>query len=382
MENILSGEIFGKLKVLNITYIFMKGRALKQKSETIIPNDFFYFYEKIEESREFNSKLLEVNSVNKFNLFRYLYSLYEKYLRNRTGLSFYGNEFLKYQNLKTVYKSDKILLVNESVSFSLLLLFFFLKKIKKVEISIFLMGLFSKLDIKNKHHKRILNRMLNLYDKFIFVGKGEYDFAQKNFPDWSEKYFFLPFSVDQDFWKSNKNNQNKKEILFLGNDLNRDFEFAYNLGKNMDKYSFIFVSNSFSKYKKHKNIQILDSNWLEGGITDIDIRNIFEKSACTIVPLINTIQPSGQSVSLQSMSMNVPVIITKTKGFWDYDTFENNRNIIFAEKNDIELWESLIENLFKDNLLYGNLIMNAKKTMEDDYNQDKLFKKFLKIISN
>ena len=117
MENILFGEIFGKFKVLNITYIFMKGRALKQKNETIIPNDFFYFYEKIEESREFNSKLLEVNSVNKFNLFRYLYSLYEKYLRNRTGLSFYGNEFLKYQNLKTVYKSDKILLVNESVSF-------------------------------------------------------------------------------------------------------------------------------------------------------------------------------------------------------------------------------------------------------------------------
>ena len=82
------------------------------------------------------------------------------------------------------------------------------------------------------------------------------------------------------------------------------------------------------------------------------------------------------------MSMNVPVIITKTKGFWDYDTFENNRNIIFAEKNDIKLWESLIENLFKDNSLYGNLIMNAKKTMEDDYNQDKLFKKFLKIITN
>ena len=382
MENILSGEIFGEFKVLNITYIFMKGRALKQKKETIIPNDFFYFFQKIEESREFNTKLLEVNSVNKFNPFRYLYSLYEKYLRNRTGLSFYGNEFLKYQNIKTVYKSDKILLVNESVSFSLLLLFFFLKKITKVEISIFLMGLFSKLDIKNKYHKRILNKMFNLYDKFIFVGKGEYDFAQKNFPDWSEKYFFLPFSVDQNFWKSNKNNENKKEILFLGNDLNRDFEFAHNLGKNMDKYSFIFVSNSFSKYKKYKNIQIVDSNWLEGDITDIDIRNIFEKSACTIVPLINTIQPSGQSVSLQSMSMNVPVIITKTRGFWDYDTFENNRNIIFAEKNDIKLWESLIENLFKDNSLYGNLIMNAKKTMENDYNQDKLFKKFLEIISN
>ena len=39
----------------------MKGRALKQKNETIIPNDFFYFYKKIEESSEFNSKLLEIS---------------------------------------------------------------------------------------------------------------------------------------------------------------------------------------------------------------------------------------------------------------------------------------------------------------------------------
>ena len=244
------------------------------------------------------------------------------------------------------------------------------------------MGLFSKINVNNKYHSRILKRMFNLYDKFIFVGKGEYDFAQKNYPEWSEKYFFLPFSVDQDFWKPKKNNQNKKEILFLGNDLNRDFEFAYNLGKNMTKYSFIFVSNGFSKYKKHKNIQILNSNWSEGSLTDIDIRNIFEKSALTIVPLINTIQPSGQSVSLQSMSMNVPVIITKTEGFWDSDTFKNYKNIIFAEKNELKLWENLIENLLMSDSLYGELIINAKKTMEDDYNQDKLFKKFLKIISN
>lgn len=242
------------------------------------------------------------------------------------------------------------------------------------------MGLFSKLNVKNNNHAKILKKMFNLYDKFIFVGKGEYDFAQKNYPEWSEKYFFLPFSVDQNFWKSKKNIKNKKEILFLGNDLNRDFEFAYNLGKNMSKYSFTFVSNSFSKYKKLKNIQIFDSNWSEGGLSDIDIRNIFEKSALTIVPLINTIQPSGQSVSLQSMSMNVPVIITKTEGFWDYETFENKRNIIFAEKNDIELWENLIEDLFKNQSLYSDLITNAKKTMVGEYNQEKLYNEFLKIV--
>ena len=79
MENILFGEIFGKLKVLNITYIFMKGRALKQKNETIIPNDFFYFYKKIvtlaQHSLNRNGCLyLEINPKFKENLLGFIKS--------------------------------------------------------------------------------------------------------------------------------------------------------------------------------------------------------------------------------------------------------------------------------------------------------------------
>ena len=37
------------------------------------------------------------------------------------------------------------------------------------------------------------------------------------------------------------------------------------------------------------------------------------------MPLVETLQPSGQSVALQSMSMGLPVLITKTEGFWDFD---------------------------------------------------------------
>lgn len=382
MENIFLREIFRNFKIMNITYIFMKGRISKKNKETVVPNDFFYFYNKFEESENVNSNFLEVNSKNTLNPLRNVYSLIEKYRRKRTGLSFYGNEFIKFKNFKIILKTNKVILINESVSFSLLFLFSIYKKIKKVEITIFLMGLFSKLDLSNNLHKNILYKMLNVYDKFIFVGKSEFNYAKNNFPEWSEKFFFLPFSVDQNFWKPQTNSIKNEEILFIGNDLNRDFDFTFNLAKKMPELSFTLISNHFKQYKQIENINVLDGNWSKGNITDIELRNYYDKSILTIVPLINSIQPSGQSVSLQSMSMNTPVIITKTDGFWDYDHFENNKNIIFAEKNEIELWISLIQDLLKNEKLYSNLAKNAKKTMLETYDQDILFKKLLDIISS
>ena len=59
---------------------------------------------------------------------------------------------------------------------------------------------------------------------------------------------------------------------------------------------------------------------------------MYENSKLTIVPLKNSIQPSGQSVSLQSMSMNTPVIITKTDGFWDSKYFRHKKIFSLLKK--------------------------------------------------
>ena len=56
----------------------------------------------------------------------------------------------------------------------------------------------------------------------------------------------------------------------------------------------------------------------------------YEQSNLSIIPLKNSLQPSGQSVALQSMSMEVPVLMTKTDGFWDHSVFDNNKNYILS----------------------------------------------------
>ena len=59
---------------------------------------------------------------------------------------------------------------------------------------------------------------------------------------------------------------------------------------------------------------------------------LYHDADLTIIPLIDTLQPSGQSVALQSIVCGTPVLITKTSGFWDPTKFKNKINIMFFEK--------------------------------------------------
>ena len=109
-------------------------------------------------------------------------------------------------------------------------------------------------------------------------------------------------------------------------------------------------------------------------------KKIFNQCLITLVPLKESLQPSGQSVSLQSMSMGVPVLITKTEGFWDNKNFENKKNIIFINKNEVNVWKKNIDEILSNHELYKNLAKNAKNTMLETYNQETLFNNFKKII--
>ena len=88
----------------------------------------------------------------------------------------------------------------------------------------------------------------------------------------------------------------------------------------------------------------------------------------SIIPITNSLQPSGQSVALQSMAMEIPVIITKTDGFWDNDNLINNNNIVLLEENNLEIWKDTIEKLEKNSKYRNLLIENAKLSLDKYFN--------------
>ena len=148
--------------------------------------------------------------------------------------------------------------------------------------------------------------------------------------------------------------------MFIGNDSKREFDKVVEISKILKNYNFIFVTSNIKKNVLGKNVTLINGNWNQGLLSDLEIKDIYNKGLLTVMPLKNTFQPSGQSVTLQSMSMGVPVLISKTKGFWDYSKFKNNKDIFFIENNDPESWALKIKEIIQNKSLRNQIL----KTVE------------------
>ena len=100
----------------------------------------------------------------------------------------------------------------------------------------------------------------------------------------------------------------------------------------------------------------------------------------TFLPLKETYQPSGQSVTLQSMSLGTPVIITKTNGFWEPSKFENYKNIVFLEENNVDKWVEIITSISKNEKLLNEISSNSITTIKQFYDQNEFFNKIYQLI--
>lgn len=354
----------------NILYVFTGGRKKRINKGQIQAKDFYYGYFHLK--KIFNKvELVEIN--HKSNLF---FKKIDKFTRNVFHLPIHFASLIDNEMRENFSKFKNIYIVNESVLFYCLPLIVMIKKRMNFKINLFTMGLFSRMEQKSK--RTILQKLIIKYfclkfvDKFLFIGKGEYSYASNKFGDFKDKMHYVPFGVDTSFW-SNKNQfklNDREYILFVGNDLNRDFDFLLELVKELKKEKFVIVSSQFDEsIKTYKNVEYINGKWSENSLSDEEIKSLYSKAKLTIIPLKHTLQPSGQSVALQAMSCLSPVLITKTVGFWDIDKFEDGKNIYFMNKNDINEWVKKINFIFQDGNL-KNITNNAQLTVEQNFSVD------------
>ncbi len=366
-----------------ITFVFQSGRTsrLNENDETY-SKEFFYSYHQFKAEYEKVHIVEFEDSSSVFNkILKYLSSI----MRYLTTIPFYFEKIMYLKNLKIFIKSDVLIFTNQRVAFTSSLLIFVSKIFnKKLESSVFIMGLFIN---QSKNAVRIHLRelftlvFLKQLNKIIFLGQGEYEYAKQKYPKFSKKFYFLPFSIDTNFWHSTQDVSINKNILFIGNDGKRDYEKVIEIANSLRDYSFTLISNNIDENKlTNKNISIYKGSWAENKISDLDIRTIYENSFISIIPLVNSNQPSGQSVALQSMAMGLPVLISKTKGFWDNNYFKNNENIIFNYENTVQSWNKLIENMYDNKSLHSDISRNGKLLVNKRYNLETFFSTLKSIV--
>ena len=87
----------------------------------------------------------------------------------------------------------------------------------------------------------------------------------------------------------------------------------------------------------HENYVIYNGSWGDKALSDKDLAELYQNARFTFLPIKNTLQPSGQSVALQSMACGTPVLISDYEGFWDNKNIINNKNILKISTNQTNL---------------------------------------------
>ena len=348
------------------TYVFGAGRKEKFNTDDFRAKEFFYGYSYFEQ----RSKTLLIEMKNPEDGNNLILNFVDRVIRKLTELPIYTKDIVSVESFKILKKTDKLILTTELLGLSLLPLLLIVKIFKKIEIYVIVMGLFGRKPSNTivKFFQNTTIALLSiLTNKYIFIGKGEFLQAKKQYPKLHSKFSYMPFSIDLDFWRPLENYQEKNinnNILFVGNDGKRDYNLLVEIAKKMKEFNFTFITNQIQQCDLD-NVNLIKGSWGEGVLTDEQMKNYYQDSFITILPIIDTFQPSGQSVALQSIACGTPVLISRTKGFWDEDLFTNNENIFFVDNNSTNEWYENIETLQNDQALLSRCSMNGLKTVTE-----------------
>lgn len=362
----------------NILYIFGPGRKEKLNDVDIKAKEFFYGFHYL--STKNNIEIIEANK-DKDNIsgVRFLLNLYDRIVVKLTSFPSYSIELISIANKKKFKNFEKRIFTTDALFVSVLPIVLieklFYRRNKNLVIT---MGLFGKKpkNIINKTFDWLFIRLVIFStNKFLFLGDGEYNFAKSNYPKAVDKFIYLPFCVDTEFWSPRQEN-NKKGVLFVGNDGKRDYELFLNIVNSMQEVNFTAITD-FKIDKQYSNLKIVRGSWSKRFLSDNQMKDYYLKSELTIIPLKNSLQPSGQSVGLQSLSCGTPILVTQTDGFWGDESFKNNLDINFVSKNSTNSWVDsiykILENKSQNNINVDYLNKNFdvsifNKKLEDIIN--------------
>ena len=209
-----------------------------------------------------------------------------------------------------------------------------------------------------RHISRILLRKMHT----LLFGESELDPMRRFFDLPAEALSVNFFGVDTRFWRPDVSAK-RDLILAVGNDSRRDFQTLIDAAPGIPAPIHI-VTRLPLPATLPANVTHHRGSWHGAEISDERMRELYQRALGVVVPLKPTIQPSGQSVTLQAMACGSPVVLTETEGLWSRDHLEDGRNILFVRPGDsAHLAERVIEAI-RDTESGGALGRAGRETAE------------------
>ncbi len=169
------------------------------------------------------------------------------------------------------------------------------------------------------------------------------------------------FGVDVDFWTPGEA-RDDGFLLAVGNDARRDYTTLLEAVRDENVPVKIITARPLPELPPH--VEHLRGTWHRPAVSDEELRDLYRRSLAVVVPLEDSIQPSGQSVALQAMACGKPVVMSKTSGLWTGNDFAAERDLLLVEAGRSDDLRRKLQMLRKDRSLREQLGRSARDSVE------------------
>ncbi|MCA3245009.1 MAG: glycosyltransferase family 4 protein [Azospirillum sp.] len=174
------------------------------------------------------------------------------------------------------------------------------------------MGIFP--DVQPAWQRAFFGRLLKRID-LVALSSVEADYLRARLPKHG-RISDICFGVDTGFWTpGTEQTLAKRYVLAIGNDLQRDWTTLVSAWS--PELPPLRIVTRFELPPLPENVEVIRGGWHGGGLSDEAVRDLYRNAALVVLPIKQTIQPSGQSAGLQAMACAAPIAISDYDGLWD-----------------------------------------------------------------
>jgi len=220
----------------------------------------------------------------------------------------------------------------------------------------------------------MLYRMVTRQLCLVSISRSEQSFLSNAL---RQPVAYLPFGVDKDFWSPCKSDAGDY-VMAIGNDRNRDWETLVNAWSV--SLPPLKIVTSLPVPPGPPNVEVVRGDWREDVLSDQEIRELLCGARFVVVPLKETIQPTGQSACLQAMACGKAVILTDISGIWDRDLIVDGQSVLLTPSRDASALAEHARKLADDPVLADRIGAAGRKVVVEHLNSDEMARTLEKLV--
>ncbi|MDR3400927.1 MAG: glycosyltransferase family 4 protein [Chthoniobacter sp.] len=200
----------------------------------------------------------------------------------------------------------------------------------------------------------------------MLFGDGEFQPMIDFFGLDAGRVFVNQCGIDVHFWTPGEIHGDY--VLAVGNDGRRDYELLMKAAARC-RQNFVVVTRMAIKEPVPPNVRLVTGDFRQEILSDQELRALFQNARCIVTPLIESRQPSGQSVCLQAMACGRPVILTRTEGLWS-KSLRDGENILLVPPYDVEAMVTAIDGVYANPQSAAALGAAGRETVRREWTTD------------